>query len=347
MILETIVGHGRVVDLLRREVTRPANSYLFVGASGIGKATVARGFAQLLLCPVDGAHDEACRSCRRIETGNHPDLIEVSIEGRQSIGTDQARTIVQAANMTPVESPVKVFLVPEAGMLTEQAANVLLKTLEEPTSTTIFLLVAEAEDDLPSTVNSRCRTIHMGRVPDATIEPALIALGVDPERATALARVSGGRPGMALNLVGDQDVDGFRLLWLGLPTRFTGRPGEAALLVDEVEAWIEPLVQKSADVVGDELTKDQTEKAKRRIRAALMESGLEILATWYADSAAIQYGAPLRNADLPVADLTLVSPKRAVANTELILDAVADLNANLRPALLLTNLFTSLGSETA
>lgn len=345
MILGSIVGHGRVVELLRREVARPANSYLFVGASGIGKSTVARGFAQLLLCPVGGDHAELCRSCRRIETGNHPDLIEIGLEGRQSIGTDQARGIVQAANMTPVESPVKVFLVPEAGLLTEQAANVLLKTLEEPTSTTIFLLVAEAEDDLPATVSSRCRTIHMGRVPDTTIEPALIERGVEAERATALARVSGGRPGMALSLIDDEDVGGFRLRWLGLPTRFTDRPGEAALLVDEVGGWIDPLVEKSVDAMGEDLTKDQVEKARRRIRAALMESGLEILATWYADSVAIQYGAPLRNTDLPVSDLTVVSPKRAVANTELILDAVADLNANLRPNLLLTDLFTSLGSD--
>lgn len=345
MILDAIIGHDRVIDLLRREVAHPANSYLFVGASGIGKATVARGFAQLLLCPTGGSHDEPCRSCRRIDSRNHPDLIEVGMEGRQSIGSDQARTIVQAANMTPVESPMKVFLVPEAGSLTEQAANVLLKTLEEPTSTTVFLLVAEAEDDLPSTVNSRCRTIHLGRVPDTTIEPALVERGVDPERATALARVSGGRPGMALDLIGDEDIDGFRKLWLGLPTRFTGRPGEAAQLVDEVESWIAPLVEKTTEATSEDLTKDQREKAKRRIRSALMESGLEILATWYADSVAIQYGAPLRNSDLQVADLTLVSPKRAVANTELILDAVADLNANLRPTLLLTNLFTTLGSD--
>ena len=345
MILEGIVGHDRVVDLLRREVERPANSYLFVGASGIGKATVARGFAQLLLCPSNGAHDEPCRSCRRIESGNHPDLIEVGMEGRQSIGSDQARTVVQAATMTPVESPIKVFLVPEAGAMTDQAANVLLKTLEEPTSSTIFLLVAEAEDDLPSTVASRCRTVHMGRVPETVIEPALVERGVDAERATALARVSGGRPGMALDLIGDVDIDGFRRLWLGLPTRFTGRPGEAALLVAEIEEIVEPLVQKTAEAGADDMTKDQIDKAKRRIRSSLMESGLEILATWYADSAAIQYGAPLRNTDLSVADLTLVSPKRAVANTERILDAVTDLNANLRPTLLLTDLFTDLGSD--
>ena len=75
-----------------------------------------------------------------------------------------------------------------------------------------------------------------------------------------------------------------------------------------------------------------------------MESGLEILATWYADAAAIQYGAPLRNADLSLTELTAVPPKRAVRNTEMILEAIDDLDANLRRSLLLTNLFTRLAT---
>jgi hypothetical protein len=326
--------------MLIRESRRPANSYLFVGAASIGKATVAREFARVLLCPESGEHAEDCRSCRRMKTGNHPDLIEIGLEGRQSIGVEQARTIVSTATMMPVESDTKVFLVPDAGMLTEQAANVLLKTLEEPTGSTIFLLVTESDTDLPSTVNSRCRTIHMGRVPGDIIEQHLLAEGVDQGRATALARVSGGRPGVAIGLMTDTEIDAFRTNWLNLPNRLSERPGEAALLASEVEGWVAPLAARA--VSDGDLTKDERQREERRTTAALMESGLEILATWYADAAAIQYGAPLRNSDLPLADLTAISPKRAVRNTELILEAIADLNANLRRNLLLTNLFTNL-----
>jgi DNA polymerase-3 subunit delta' len=326
--------------MLIREARRPANSYLFVGASSIGKATVATEFARVLLCPDSGVHAEDCRSCRRIRSGNHPDLIEIGLEGRQSIGVEQARNIVQTATMMPVESETKVFLVPEAGMLTEQAANVLLKTLEEPTTSTIFLLVTESETDLPSTVNSRCRTIHMGRVPSDLIEGHLIGEGVDEGRATALARVSGGRPGVAIGLITDTEIDTFRSNWLSLPTRLSERPGEAAMLASEVEGWVAPLASRA--VSDADLTKDQRQREERRTTAALMESGLEILATWYADAAAIQYGAPLRNTDVPLAELTAISPKRAVRNAELILEAIADLNANMRRHLLLTTLLTNL-----
>jgi DNA polymerase III delta' subunit len=342
-MFEDIIGHARVTEMLMREARRPANSYLFVGPSSIGKATVATEFARMLLCPDSGDHAEDCRSCRRIRSGNHPDLIEIVLQGRQSIGVEQARNIVQTATMMPVESTIKVFLVPEAGMLTEQAANVLLKTLEEPTGSTIFLLATEAETDLPATVNSRCRTIHMGRVPSESIAQHLTGIGIEDDRATALARVSGGRPGVAIGLITDTEIDAFRNNWLKLPTRLSERPGEAAMLATEAESWVAPLAARA--VSDTELSKDERQREERRTTLALMESGLEILATWYADAAAIQYGAPLRNTDLSLADLTAISPKRAVRNTELILEAIADLNANLRRHLLLTNLFTNLASR--
>jgi DNA polymerase-3 subunit delta' len=219
----------------------------------------------------------------------------------------------------------------------------LLKTLEEPTGSTIFLLATEAETDLPATVNSRCRTIHMGRVPSESIAQHLTGIGIEDDRATALARVSGGRPGVAIGLITDTEIDAFRNNWLKLPTRLSERPGEAAMLATEAESWVAPLAARA--VSDTELSKDERQREERRTTLALMESGLEILATWYADAAAIQYGAPLRNTDLSLADLTAISPKRAVRNTELILEAIADLNANLRRHLLLTNLFTNLASR--
>ncbi|HEX5672225.1 MAG TPA: DNA polymerase III subunit delta', partial [Acidimicrobiia bacterium] len=106
-----LIGHGPVVELLRRDAVNPAHAYLFVGPNGVGKALVAKGFAGLLLCPEGAQHDEPCRSCRRILTGNHPDLVMVEPEGRTSLGVDQARTMISQASLVPVESVRRVFLV--------------------------------------------------------------------------------------------------------------------------------------------------------------------------------------------------------------------------------------------
>src|SRR5690606_40198536 len=102
-------------------------------------------------------------------------------EGKTTLGVEQARNVVSQAAMSPVEGERKVFLFEEAGLMTEQAANALLKTLEEPTPTTVFILVAESEDELPSTIASRCRTVHFGRVSEEELVDRLTGSGVEEE----------------------------------------------------------------------------------------------------------------------------------------------------------------------
>lgn len=338
-----VIGHQRVLGLLERELHAPANAYMFVGAAGVGKATIARAFAAALLCPTGGRHSEGCRSCRLVQSGSHPDLTLVEPEGRLSLGVDQARATVAQAVMAPVESIRKVFLVEEASTMTVQAANALLKTLEEPTPTTVFLLAAEAEDDLPSTVASRCRTIHVGRVDPVDIRSALEELGVESERAEALARMSGGRPGLAFTLLGSTEAEEFRRTWLSLPLRVTDVPGDAFVLAQEMLAALDPLVEaRAGDPSG---SREKAERSARRDRQALLATGIETLASWYADAAAVQLGGPIRNTDVPVAALTRIAPTVAVRNAELCLDAVRDLSANLRPQLLLATLFVTLAAE--
>ena len=147
-----LVGHGGVLDLLNAELRTPAQAYLFVGPSNVGKASVARRFAAAL---VGGDDVEAVR---RAKSGSHPDLVLVAPEGRSSITVEQARGIVSSAVRSPLEADRKVFLLEEASMLNIEAANALLKTIEEPIASTTFVLVAESEDDLPLTIASRCRT---------------------------------------------------------------------------------------------------------------------------------------------------------------------------------------------
>ncbi|HAX81566.1 MAG TPA: DNA polymerase III subunit delta', partial [Actinobacteria bacterium] len=123
---EGIVGHEHVLELLAAEAVRPAHAYLFVGPGSVGKAAVARRFAAQLLCQ----DDPGCR--RRVLADLHPDLILVEPDGRTGLGVERARETVARAVLTPVEADHKVFLFEDAGAMNEEAANALLKTLEEP-----------------------------------------------------------------------------------------------------------------------------------------------------------------------------------------------------------------------
>jgi DNA polymerase-3 subunit delta' len=337
-----VIGHRDVVEFLEVELGAPAHAYLFTGAAAVGKATVAREFARLVLCPERGRHDEACRSCRRVASGNHPDLVVIEPEGRTSLGVEQARGVVSQSVIGPLESERRIFLIEEAGIMTEQAANTLLKTLEEPTAPVIFLLVAESEDDFPPTVASRCRTVHLGRVAEAELVEGLVGRGIEPEPARVAALVAGGRPGLALSIATNPEVASIRQAWLALAGRMTPRPGDAFALAEEMQAVIEPL---AASLAAGQPTADLRDRAKKRSSAALLAGGLEILASFYADAASLQLGGPVRNRDLSLPSLTRVTPARAVRNASLVLDAMIDLAGNLRVTPVLASLFLSLGAE--
>ena len=332
-----IIGHAGVVALLRSELDHPAQAYLFVGPQSVGKESVALRFAAGLL---GGETDERARRLSLARA--HPDLRVLEPEGATSLGVDQAREVVSRASLTPVEASRTVFLFPDAGSMTEQAANALLKTLEEPSAHVVFLLVAESEDDFPPTVASRCRSVHMGRVPLPDLVEALVARGLDEEAAVGVAVVSGGRPGLALALMSQPEVARFRELWLSIPGQVTPHPGDGQRLAMELLGELAPLVEQS--VPGD-LAKDKAQRARRRAEMSLLVSGLEILASWYSDAASLQLGGPIRNSDLDLAAFTDVAPRRAVSSAEAVLDAVVDIQANLRRELVLANLFSSLGSE--
>lgn len=336
-LFDDVIGHEKVVSLLQSEIARPAQSYLFVGPQSVGKEMVALRFAAGLL---GGVTDERAR--RLALTATHPDLQVLEPEGATSLGVDQAREVVARASLAPIEADRTVFLFPDAGAMTESAANALLKTLEEPSAPVVFLLAAESEDDFPPTVASRCRTIHMGRVPFAVLVHALVERGMSESDANVVAEVSGGRPGLALALVSRPEVARFREMWLNIPGQLSPHPGDGQRLASSVLEELAPLVEQS---VPDDLSKDKAQRARRRVEMSLLVGGLEILASWYADSAALQLGGPIRNSDLDLASLTDVPPRRAVSSAETVLDAVVDIQQNLRRELVLANLFSSLGSD--
>lgn len=348
-VFEDVIGHRAVIGLLAGELDHPSGAYLFVGPTSTGKATVALRFAAAL---VGGGEPAAVR---RAAAGNHPDLILVEPEGTANITVDQARRTVSQASRAPLVSSRKVFLMEEAGSMNDEAANALLKTLEETSPTTVFVLVTESEDDLPDTIASRCRTVVFGRVEDDELVAGLVATGTEADQAQQAARISGGRPGLALALATRPEVAEFRSAWLSVPLRLSEHPGDAYRLADEVAVATEPLLaalkkdqavrasRAEADGTATKAAKDRYERELKRATAALYVSGLEILAGFYRDAAAAQYGAAVRNPDVPVTALTTVRPGVAIANVDRILDTIDALQSNQRPTLAFANLFADLG----
>jgi DNA polymerase-3 subunit delta' len=346
---EGLIGHAPVLDLLEAELEHPGQAYLFVGPANVGKSIVARHFVAGMLC----GDDEACRA--RVLRLRHPDLILVEPEGRASITVDQARRVVAQASLSPFEAPHKVFLFEEGGLMNEEAANALLKTLEEPTPATVFIIITEAEEDLPATVASRCRTVVFGRVGESEVADGLVAAGIEADQAVRAALLAGGRPGLALSLATKPEVADFRRLWLSIPMRLGDHPGHAFRLADEILEAAEPLLvamkerqQEARDAAGDRSDKALRARQERELKRAvdsLHVTGLEILASFYRDVAAAQHGAPIRNPDIPAATLASMAPARAIANAELALSTIDALRANQRPQLAFAALFASLSSD--
>lgn len=346
-----VIGHAPVVELLTSELADPAHAYLFVGPSNVGKASVAREFAAHL---VGGSDADAVR---RAVAGTHPDVVVVAPDGRSSVTVDQARMVVAAAVRAPLDAASKVFLFEEASMLNDEAANALLKTIEEPIASSRFVLVADSADDLPLTVASRCRTVVFGRVSEAEIVAGLEANGVARSNALEAARISGGRPGLALSLATEPAVVEFREAWLSVPGSVTDHPGDAYRLVSRVLDATDPLLEAIKERQGterlllypdDNAPKAYLERQQRelaRASDALLATGLELLASFYRDCAASQVGAPVQNTDVDVALLARIDVPMAIAHAERVFGAIDALRANQRPSLALAALFVDLGRD--
>lgn len=201
--LREIVGHEYIVRTLLNAVSyrRVGHAYLFAGPEGVGKETVALAFARALLCagPRGGDACGTCRECLQVEHGNHPDLHYAQPDGT-SIKIEQIRAIQRRAPYRPYQGGRQVFLVRQAELMTAEAANCLLKTLEEPPGEKIvFILLAERPQALPPTVLSRCQQGFFKGLPVPELSAGLVRLhGLKEEDALLTASLSGGSMGKAL-----------------------------------------------------------------------------------------------------------------------------------------------------
>jgi DNA polymerase III subunit delta' len=163
-----VVGNTWAIELLAQAVRtgRVSHAYLFVGPEQIGKATLAKAFAQALVCerasgPAgDGAPCGECRACRRVAEGRYPDVQIIAAE-KNFIQIDQIRTLQLDAAVAPLEGKRKVFIVQEIERATPAAANALLKTLEEPPPNVVLVLTSNRRDMVLPTVLSRCQILGL------------------------------------------------------------------------------------------------------------------------------------------------------------------------------------------
>jgi DNA polymerase-3 subunit delta' len=198
-------GHERAIAYLRRasDAKRLAHAFVFTGPDGVGKLMVARALALGLHCetaPFDACG--TCNACRTIAAGTHPDvrLISGPAEGRRDVSIEQVRDLQRELGFRSLSRNPKVGIINEAHLLTLQAQNALLKTLEEPNGESVLILIAMQASALAPTILSRCQRLAFAPLPTSAVVAIRDRHGRTGADATALAAYANGSPGRALGL---------------------------------------------------------------------------------------------------------------------------------------------------
>jgi len=253
-----IIGHEWAVQLLAGQIAadRTRHAYLLTGPSGLGKTTLAMRLTQAFNCTGEHPPCGECRPCHLIEQAGHPDILTVEPE-KSSIKIGIIRDLQVALNLHPLEARYRIAIILDAHQLTDAAADALLKTLEEPPIAARLILTADTAEATIPTIVSRCQVIALRPVSARQIEAALdTRFQLPPDQVTLLARLSGGRPGWALNAAqqsGDEQtpleqraqfLDDLRSLLRANRVRrmiyaeeAAGRAEELPLLLDVWQAW--------------------------------------------------------------------------------------------------------------
>lgn len=202
-----IVGHKNIIDYIKIAVQedKVSHAYIMNGEKGSGKKMLAQLFAVTLLCEKGGAEPcNECHSCKQSESGNHPDIIRVTHEKPNTISVDDIREQVNATILVkPYQGPYKVYIIPQADMMSVQAQNALLKTIEEPPEYAVIMLLTENAETLLPTINSRCVMLKLRNIKDTLIKKYLMETMEVPDykadMCTAFAQGNMGRAIMLAN----------------------------------------------------------------------------------------------------------------------------------------------------
>jgi DNA polymerase III subunit delta' len=286
----------------------PLHAYLFHGPAGTGKRAVARAFAAELLA--DGASDAAAVR-ERVGRGSHPDLTWVTPSGAaEMLVADIEQPVVAAASRTPFECARRVFVIEGADTMNDQAANRMLKTLEEPPSFTHLLLLADRRDNVMATIVSRCQLVRFDPLPWQAMAEGVegVVEGVTDERARACARLALGDANVAARLAGAEGdalreagerfarwtlgAGTGRQPWLAMVEAAKAAAATAGERAQErMEGELELLPRKERKRYERE-SAEARRRGERRTRTRTLDLALGLAELWLRDVLCVCEGAP-------------------------------------------------------
>lgn len=294
-----VVGQDRAVSNLRAAARSPVHAYLFVGAAGLGVRSAALAFAADVLCELSGCG--ACGSCRNALAGRHPDLMVVERVGA-SIRAGEIDEVIRLAVRPPTAGKYKVIVLVDFHLVDLQYPR-LLKTLEEPPASTVFVVLAEQVPPELVTIASRCVEVEFAPLSAEVVSSVLVAEGVPADVAASVAAASGGRIERARLLAADPGFAARQSAWRSVPGRLDGTGAAIASLADEllasVDSVLEPLrARQAAEVAevdqrialygergsGRRELDERHKREQRRVRADELRFGMASLAMVYRDA---------------------------------------------------------------
>jgi DNA polymerase-3 subunit delta' len=283
---------------------RPSHAYLFHGPAGAGKRTIARAFAAELLA--DGAADpQGVRE--RVARDAHPDLTWVTPSGAaEMLVSDVDEPVVAAASRTPFESRRRVFVIEGVDAMNDQAANRMLKTLEEPPAFAHLVLLTDRREDVLPTIASRCQHVRFDPLPSEQIAGRLE--GVSGDRALACARLAAGNARLAALLAGEQGgalrASAEDFVRSALAGTTAGRPWMSLLEVaraagtaagereqEQMAGELELLPSRERKRYERERV-EASRRGERRVRTQTLDLALRLAELWLRDVLCVSEGAP-------------------------------------------------------
>jgi DNA polymerase-3 subunit delta' len=348
------------------------HAWLFTGPPGSGRSVAAREFAAALLCPSGGCGH--CASCHQVQAGTHADLMLIRPEGL-SYGVKQTRDLVLRAAGKPTGGRWQIVLFEDADRCTEQAANALLKAIEEPAPRTVWLLCAPSAEDLVPTIRSRCRVVALVVPASAAVAKVLVTRdGIDPARALAAARAAQGHVGRARRLATDSSAANRRADVLRLPAAVTSLGpalSAAAALVRTAEEEAKAVTEELDDPERESLRRaygegstgkgvakamrgvagamkdleDRQKSRATRVKRDTLDQALLELALFYRDILMLQTGADVELAN-PESDLRALaeasSAEATLRRIQAIMRCRERLTLNVAPLLAVEEMTLSL-----
>ena len=326
-VFDDLVGQDEVVVALTTAArdahmeppgTAMTHAWLVTGPAGSGRSTAARAFAAALVCPDQGCG--FCQECVAVQHGSHVDVEHIVPEG-VTYRIDETRDLVRRSTIAPSRNRWHVFVLEDADRLSDESANALLKSIEEPPPGTVWILCAPSTEDVLATVRSRCRHLALATPTTAEVAATLASrYGVDPAMAAFAARAAQGHIGRARALATDEQTRMRRHDVLRIPTSLTDLgacfllAGDlVATVTDDVSAICDPMdareheqllaaygagaegrgigtAERRAKGMVKELA-DSQKRRRRRVQRDQLDRAIVDLTAFYRDVLVVQIGA--------------------------------------------------------